>query len=124
MTDPLEQCFRQIDGIRQIATEPDLAYVARSRIGRLVLRLSIFVASMAGIAAPDAPGIVRLPEAPKAGVGRLAAGCNRLFQVSKTITQPSEPLDARWCAGWAGLLSALADIEHELSELRNLREQS
>jgi hypothetical protein len=48
----------------------------------------------------------------------VIACCNRILDVAKTITQPSEPLDERWRSGWANLLTELDELETRLRALK------
>ena len=72
MNDSIERCLQHIEGIRQIASNANLAYAARSRIGRLVLRLSGLVTSTVGVPMPDKPGKVALSSEYEARFGHLA----------------------------------------------------
>jgi hypothetical protein len=90
----LDLCLRQVQKIRDVASGKALPYVARSRIGRLALGLDALVAA----------------EPKKLGVKVAALGKN-IQAIAKSICQPSEPLDARWRAGWADLIGELTKLE-------------
>ena len=118
MNERLEDCFLQIEKVRQVAAGAEVAYVARSRLGRLILALSSLACTLAGVRSPDRPMMISVPDNCSASLKLLAAGCNRLVQISKTITQPSEPMDERWRSGWAALLANLANVEGTLVVIR------
>lgn len=113
----IEQCLSQIRKIRAVGSGHDAAYVARSRIGRLILSLGRLVAEYTGGESLDRPtAIIAGPNIP-AGMARIVSASNRVLVISKSITQPSEPLDERWRAGWRELQHELLLLEKQLSLL-------
>ncbi|MBI4527732.1 MAG: hypothetical protein HY695_28380 [Deltaproteobacteria bacterium] len=110
----VERCLAEIRAIREIAEEQAVPYVARSRIGRLVLSTAVLVAEEAGLPPPDLPGPIQLPEDASGQLSDLAARCIRLADISRHITQPSEPLADRWERGWHQLLEEINGLEEQL----------
>jgi hypothetical protein len=90
-----DRLIRQINKIREVATGETLPYVGRSRIGRLVYSLTTRTNK-------------------ETDDGRLDLISKRIQDISKTICQPSEPLDNRWRDGWADLLVELDRLESHL----------
>lgn len=113
----IDLCIRQIAAIRRVAVGEEPAYVARSRIGRLAVSTVSLVAKEAGMDAPHLPGPIRLPGTASGPVVSLASSCNRLLELARHLSQPSEPLDARWKKGWMELLDELQTLEELLSRL-------
>jgi hypothetical protein len=114
----LDVCLRQINEVKKVASGAELAYVARSRVARLILNTARFAAGRAGVAVPDRPTRLEAPAAASPSGRGVIACCNRILDVAKTITQPSEPLDERWRSGWANLLTELDELETRLRALK------
>jgi len=111
----IDKCIRHIHKVQQVADGAEVAYVARSRISRLTLTLIQLVARDCGLKMPDRPSSICLPEHASELSKELAHICNRLFDASRTLCQPSEPLDERWRSGWSMLLSDLNKLEMKLN---------
>lgn len=114
----IDDCLRQIGKVRSVARQEEVAYVARSRLGRLVLSIARLVGRISGGPILDRPGRLVVPMDASAEVRALAKLCNRLIDTTKTLTQPSESLDNRWQAGWAELMADLDIIEQHLHEIK------
>lgn len=108
------RCLAQIRSIREVSQGQAVPYVGRSRIGRLVLSLAILVAEEAGLPPPDLPDSIKLPEGPSNRLSELSRRCSRLVDISRHLSQPSEPLAERWERGWHQLLEELLALEEEL----------
>lgn len=119
----VDTCLRQIEEIRDVAHGAQAAYVARSRVGRLVLSATRFAATQIGMPLPERPLRMEVPADASSSSQGLIACCNRLLDIAKTITQPSEPLDDRWRSGWAAMLSELDDLETQLTALRTVERE-
>lgn len=113
----IDRCLEQIRAVQRVAAGSEPAYVARSRLGRLTLSTVSVVASRLGLPIPDLPNQVVVPTDAPSDVAELAAGCNRLIELARQLSQPSEPLDARWKRGWSELLRELEKLEQALSRL-------
>lgn len=113
----IHSCLLQIDKIRKVASGEEAAYVARSRIGRLVLKLSRLICRHNGENPPDRPRTLLVLSTSSEELRALTRLCNRVNDTAKTITQPSEPLDDRWRTGWSELLSELTQLEQILQEV-------
>jgi hypothetical protein len=111
----IDKCIRHIHKVQEVADGSEVAYVARSRISRLTLTLIQLVAKECGLKMPNRPSPICLPEDASELSKELAHICNRLFDASRTLCQPSEPLDERWRSGWSVLLSDLNALETKLS---------
>ena len=117
--DRVERCLAQIGAIRDVAAGDAVPYVARSRVGRLTLSIASAVAEEAGLAVPDLPGPIRLPDETPEDLLEIADRCNRLLELARHISQPSEPLAERWTRGWQELLEEVGSIEKRLLLLRS-----
>ena len=114
----IDRCWEDIEAIRWVGYESEAAYVARSRIGRLVLSVSRLVAQEVGAPRPDLPGRIDPPETCSPMLQALSASCNRIQDLSRGLVQPSEPLDERWKRGWSALTVELDSLASILMELR------
>lgn len=110
----VDNCLRQIAKVRSVAREEEVAYVARSRLGRLVLAVARLVGRISGGPILDRPRRLTVPKDASAEVRTLVNLCNQLNDTAKTLVQPSEPLDERWKAGWSELMADLDKIEQHL----------
>lgn len=110
----IKRCLKQIEDVRAVASGMESAYVARSRLGRLILSVTRTICKIAGLDPPDKPGPISVCTTENGSLVALMEICNALNEIAKTITQPSEPLDVRWKAGWSTLLSYLNDMEQRL----------
>ena len=110
-----DKCIRQIHKVREVADGAEVAYVARSRINRLTLSIIQLVAKECGLKIPDRPSPICLPEGTSELLKELAHISNRLLDSSRTLCQPSEPLDERWRLGWSVLLGELDELEVTLN---------
>lgn len=90
----IERCLKQVGKIRDVASGQASPYVARSRIGRLVVSLSELTA-----------------DNKRTEFEGAAAVATKIQSISKSICQPSEPLDTRWRLGWSELLHHLDGLE-------------
>ena len=79
----VERCIAEILAIREVSEGQTAPYVARSRIGRLVLSLAVLLAEEAGLPNPDLPGFIKLPESASPWLSDLARQCNRLADISR-----------------------------------------
>ena len=113
-----DKCLYLIQKVREVAVGKEVAYVARSRIGRLIMAITKLVGSMTDSDVPDRPWqIVVLSTAPLE-VRYLVELCNCLSDTARVLVQPSEPLDERWTAGWAEMLCKLNQLEQQLEALK------
>ena len=118
----IEYCLREVAKIRNVSKGVDAAYVARSRIGRLILALAQIVAKEAHLSIPDRPSPIIVSDQAPQSVQELANVCNNLVEISRVICQPSEPLDKRWKEGWTALLDQLDVLELVLRKMRSVTE--
>lgn len=114
----VDNCLRQIAKVRSVAREEEVAYVARSRLGRLVLAVARLVGRISGGPILDRPHRLMVPKDASDEVRTLVKLCNRLNDTTKTLVQPSEPLDKRWQAGWSELMADLDIIEQHLQVMK------
>ena len=110
----IDRCLSQIAAIKDVAAGGAVPYVARSRMGRLTLSIASLVAEEAGLLAPDLPRPIRLQDQAPPELVEIANRCNRLIELAKHISQPSEPLAERWTRGWQELLREVDSIEQRL----------
>lgn len=110
----ITRCLREIDKVKRVAAGVEVAYVARSRLGRLILSVTRLVCNRLDIETPDRPVRLSVPDTANQELQMLVDVCNRLNETVKTISQPSEPLDQRWRSGWSVLLEEVAELEGQL----------
>ena len=111
-------CLDQIKKVQQVGSEEEVAYVARSRIGRLILNVLRLICKTVDASPPNRPGPIQVPLGADEHLRSLINICNHLNETAKTITQPSEPLDERWRAGWSELQSDLIMLEKSLTQMK------
>ena len=114
--DSVTRCLKDIEKIRRVARGDDVAYVGRSRISRLILNVSRMAAQRVGAPVPQRLAATDLPAEAKSS-SPVHNTCIRLLDVSRSITQPSEPLDDRWRSGWVVLMTELENLERQLQTL-------
>lgn len=110
----IEVCLAQIGEVRAVATGEQAAYVARSRIARLVLNVARLVCVAVGYPTPDKPEFIMLAAGVYGRTATVARSCNRLYEMSRFISQPSEPLDERWITTWSKMMVELDRLESAL----------
>src|SRR5579863_1863997 len=106
-------CRRQIALVKEAARSPEAAYVARTRLKRLILACNRIIAREHGFPDPILPVTLQLPEAAPQQMQDLLVSCNRLMSFAKSLCQPSEPLDPRWKSEW-GFVQAELDYLDDL----------
>ena len=107
-------CRTRIQQVRALATDPELAYTARTRLHRAILACTRLVARRAGLREPLYPGRYDVPASASPELRRICEITNRLLDRSQSICQPSEPLDDRWSDGWSEILGQLEQLERSL----------
>lgn len=117
----IDSCLRQVAKLRAVAREEEVAYVARSRLGRLVLDVAEVVGRISNLRTVDRPARLTVPINASVEVRVLVETCNSMIDTAKTLVQPSEPLDKRWKKGWSSLMADLDRIEHQLRAIRASR---
>lgn len=112
----IARCLREIDKVKEVAEDQAIPYAARSRIARLTLNTTRLVCSALGMPVPDRPS--GLPKPVDAGpeLARVVDACNRLGSLSKSVAQPSEPLEQRWRRMWLALLRELDELAAALRD--------
>jgi len=113
-----EACLLYIHKVRQVAIGIEPAYLARTRLGRLILACLRSVAAECGLDEPALPSRFEVqPNAPK-WLREVTERCNRIYDLSRFISQPSEPLEDRWKEVWSSLLLELDGLEQLLQSNR------
>ncbi len=110
------ECLQLIESIRSAASDPQSAYLLRTRVKRALLSTSRLAAHYAGAEAPRLPGTVSLPDEAPSRSRDLVASCNLLLVRTRELCQPSEALDTRWTKGWADVIDELRHIERQLAD--------
>jgi hypothetical protein len=111
----LALCERRIQRVKEIARDPELAYAARTRLHRAILACTRLVAREAGLPEPLFPSRYQTPDNASDQLRRVCELTNQLLDRSRSICQPSEPLDDRWSDGWSEVLGYLDELERTLS---------
>lgn len=117
MTD-IARCLREIDKVKGVVEGEAIAYAARSRITRLTLNTTRLICSALGMPAPDRPLVLSRPANASSELMRIVDVCNRLNGLSKSVAQPSEPLEQRWRTMWTELLRELDELAGALQDWR------
>lgn len=103
----IERIHEEIQKVRSVALGQEAAYVARSRLGRVILSCLCFVAKEVGVENPTFPRMFRPPHNATPQLIEITHRCNRILELTKTLSQPSEPLEERWKETWKLLLQQL-----------------
>jgi hypothetical protein len=111
-------CDERIRRVREIARDPELAYAARTRLNRAILACTRLVARETGLAEPKFPGRYEPPAEASHHLKRVCDLTNRILDRSRSMCQPSEPLDDRWSDGWSEILDCLDELELSLAGAR------
>lgn len=107
-------CRTRIHQVRALAADPELAYPARTRLHRAILACMRLVAREAGLYEPLFPARYIVPADAPGELRRICEITNELLDRSKSICQPSEPLDERWSQGWSQIVTHLDELEQAL----------
>lgn len=111
----VEKCLHQIEKVRAVV-DGQTPYAARSRVRRLVLETMRLVSASAGLPLPGRPGVLSAPANAGSQLMRVVGACNQLNGLSRSIAQPSEPLDSRWRVMWCSLVGELDELELALRD--------
>lgn len=111
----LNSCISRIKHVRLLASDPDLAYAARTRLHRAILACTRLVARRTGLTEPVYPGRYQVPPSAPLELRLISEVSNQLFDRSRAICKPSEPLDDRWLDGWSEILALLDDLERSIA---------
>src|SRR2546427_13019381 len=76
------------------------AYLARTRLQRLILECARMVARRHGVEEPYYPAASPAPPGASNLDEEISHVCRELLGRTAAICQPSEPLDSRWRAQW------------------------
>lgn len=112
-----DDCFKSIAAIREAIKDPDLAYVARTRLRRSMLSCARLVAISCGCSEPELPGPFYPPSDASGALKAVASACNKIYNSSSNLCQPSEPLESRWRNAWSALETDLQSLESMLRSL-------
>lgn len=113
------RCLTQIQAIRDVADGEDPPYVARSRIGRLATSVVALASEVSGVDMPSLPQLIEIPSHMPKEVRALVNSSNRLHELARHVSQPSEALDWRWRRAWEQLLEELVVLEFCINALVN-----
>lgn len=109
-------CIHRINEVRAAATDYRSAYLLRMRLQRMVLAIHRYLGRRGDPVRRDEQTGLLVPvddgESPQAV--ELAAVCNGLLLVSKSLAQRSATLDDRWEEGWEELRIQLDRLERML----------
>jgi hypothetical protein len=109
-----EACLQHIYKVRQVGTGMEPAYLARTRLGRLILACLRTIAAECDLDEPVLPMKFEIQENASQWGKELTQRCNSIYELSRFISQPSEPLEDRWKQAWAHVLQELDELEQLL----------
>jgi len=110
-----EDCRRDLASVIEAAVSPEAAYLARTRLKRLILSCGRVIARENGVIEPALPGPFQAPPGSPLVTHQIAELCSRLSESAEILCQPSEPLDDRWCKGWGEVHNELKLLDRLLA---------
>lgn len=110
-------CLELLAEVRKCASDPESAYVLRTRLMRAVLATGQLAAKRCGLEQPTTPSDLHLLRISDPAEADLVATANVVVSLGRRLCQPSEALDSRWKAGWNEMEPALAELESRLQSL-------
>jgi hypothetical protein len=103
-------CLKQILEVRDTIADHQQAYAYRSRLGRVILSCLNIVTKSLNLPSLSLPGIYEIPEKASQNQVNIINSCNKLWELSRVLSQPSEPLEKRWVDGWEELHIELENL--------------
>ena len=113
----ISDCLYCLRKVRSALASDEVAYVTRSRIGRLNLEIAQLVADTCCVPFLDRPERIEIPAGAPQNVRILGDHCNKLLDTSRSLVQPSEPLDDRWTRRKSELLDQIDAMEQQLHRM-------
>lgn len=120
MTD-VERCLAQIDAVRDAASDPEMAYLLRTRLRRALLTCARTAADLAGADRPELPRDIGKDSYVGVQPVELSMLAAQILSASSHLCQPSEALDVRWESGWRELDAMLERLREALEDLGRRR---
>lgn len=105
-----EDCLRLIEKARACGTDPESAYLLRTRVKRAILSATRLAAASVRHDAPSLPIPIEVVTDSRE-TAEVFKACNQLIAVTRELCQPSEALDCRWRDGWSEVLRGLERLE-------------
>jgi hypothetical protein len=112
-----EICITQIERVKEALHDADTAYLARTRLRRLILSCGRLLARTYNLQEPKLPQPIRVLSKASSIAIEMSECCNRLLEAANLLSQPSEPLDDRWRSEWRSVIRNLDTIEQLVSQL-------
>lgn len=109
-------CLQQLDAVLAAIESPNDAYVARTRLRRLVLTVMRHVARRVGFEPPSLPRRLSVGAFDGANA-EIVELCNGILDLSDHLCQPSEAFDSRWQAEWLLVRTGLLELRTRLANL-------
>ena len=104
-------CLKDIAKVREVASGAEQAYVARSRLARLILRSTSVARGVIGV---SMVGVMNRQTCDNAA--RILKTCEQFYACHRSATHASEPLDERWQLTWQEILFHLDTLQTLLEE--------
>jgi len=111
------ECLQNIGAVREAIQDCDMAYVARTRLRRMILACTRLVARQCGCVEPELPGPFHPPAGAAIELREIADICSRIFNSTSNLCQPSEPLECRWRLAWSSLEADMQKLDLLLRSL-------
>jgi hypothetical protein len=111
-----EQCLALIAEVRA-TSDPESAYLLRSRLGRAALSAARLALGTAGATYPAVPQQITTYTSSDDPSNRVLRAADRLVEITRILCQPSEALDSRWKAGWNRAVAELGNLEAAVRDL-------
>ena len=111
------ECLRMIAAAKACASDPESAYVLRTRLKRSLIATAQVVALRAGVSESIMPEDIARMKVEDSGSAAVLERCATLLLKTHSLCQPSEALDLRWRTGWAAVQADLSLLEEALKPL-------
>ena len=113
-----ERCLQQISQVKAVIINNSQSYTYRSRLGRLIISCLRLISNELGISQPILPGLYKVPLGTPIFIENIINHCNKVWEINRVLSQPSEPLDERWKIEWAELNNELDLLYKCITEIR------
>ena len=104
-------CYKRIEELRVALCDEVSAYTYRSRLGRLVVSCLNYISKEQQLTELSFPVFIDVSMYSDSDLRSLVNTCNKIWELGKKLSQPSEPFDEKWTKNKEALLNLLNELE-------------